>query len=90
MQGLADSAGAGVQFSNHAFDLFTQAQFVDVNTEHIGTSVQSLQAGEVLLASLDLQRSNDRLQLSQQRIGRGSKCVACIVDALQVTGIASM
>ena len=81
MQGLANCTGAGVQFGHHAFDLLTQADGIQVHAEHIGAGIQLLQAAEVLLAFLNFQRSNDLLQLGQQRIGRGGKGVACIIDA---------
>ena len=81
MQSLADCAGTGVQFCHHALDRLAQAQCVDVNTEHIGTGIQSLQAAEVLRAFLDFQRSHDLLKFSQQGIGGGGECVACIIDA---------
>ena len=88
MQGSADSAGACEQLLGHGLDLLAQTNGVQVHAEDVGAAVQSLQAGEVLLAFLDLQGVDDGLQLSQQRIGRDLEGLAVVVDALQVAGIA--
>ena len=84
MQGLADSAGTCVQLSDHAFDLLAQTDGIQIHAKDIGAGIQGLQAAEVLLAFLDFQTCNGLLQLGQQRIGRGSECIACIIDTLQV------
>ena len=88
MQGLADCAVASVQLLDHALDLLTQTDRIQVHTEDVGAAVQVLQAAEVLLAFLDFQRSHDGLQLGQHRIGRDLKGLAVVINALQVAGIA--
>lgn len=87
MQGLADSAVASVQLLDHAFDLLTQTDLIQVDTEDVSAAVQILQAAEVLLPFLDLQRGHDGLQLSQHRIGRDLESLAVVIDTLQVAGI---
>ena len=57
MQGLADSAGAGVQLSHHALDLLAQACRIQVNAKDVLAAVESLQAAEVLGTFLDFQGS---------------------------------
>ena len=88
MQGLAHSAGACKQLLGHCLDLLAQTNGIQIHAEHVNTAVQLLQAAEVLLAFLDLQRSNDGLQLSQQRIGGRLKGLTIVIDALQVAGVA--
>ena len=66
MQGLADSAGAGVQLGCHALDLFAQADLVQVDAEDVLAGVESLQAAEVLRAFLDFASSGS---------GEGSKAL---------------
>ena len=88
MQGLADSAGAGVQLGHHALDLLAQACLIQVDAKDVLAGVQGFQAAEVLRALLDFQRGHDGGQLCQQRIGRGLERLALVVDALDVAGIA--
>ena len=88
MQGGADSAGACEQLLGHGLDLLAQTDGIQIHAKDIGTAVQSLQAGEVLLTGLHLQGSHDGLQLSQHRVSRDLEGLAVVVDALQVAGIA--
>ena len=88
VQGSADSAGACEQLLGHGLDLLAQTDGVQVHAEDIGAAVQSLQAGEVLLAGFHLQGSHDGLQLSQQRVSGDLEGLTVVVDALQVAGIA--
>ena len=83
MQGSADSAGACEELLGHGLDLLAQTDGVQVHAEDIGAAVQSLQAGEVLLAFLDLQGVDDGLQLSQKRIGRDLEGLTVVVDAFR-------
>ena len=87
MQGLAHCAVTSVQLLDHALDLFAQTDGVQIHAEHIGTAVQSLQAAEVLLAFLDLQRSHDGLQFCQQWVGRWLEWLQVIIQCLEITGI---
>ena len=79
MQSLANSAGAGIQLSHHTLDLLAQASLIQIQAEDIGTGIQLLQAGEVLLTLAHFQTGNDLLQLREQGVGRGSKSIAVIV-----------
>ena len=88
MQGSADSAGACEQLLGHGLDLLAQTDGVQIHAEDIGAAVQSLQAGEVLLASFHLQGSHDGLQLSQQRVSGDLEGLAVVVQTGQVAGIA--
>ena len=89
VQGTADSTGTGVQLLGHTLNLLAQTHGIQVNAEHIGTGKQGVQAAEVLLPFLHFQTGNDGLKLCQQRIGRGLKGIAGIIDAPQIAGIAS-
>ena len=81
VKGLANSAGTGKELCGHGFYLFAQANSIQIRSKHIGSGVQLLQAGEVLCFRCDLQTGYDLLQLLQQRIGRGNKGIAVVIDA---------
>lgn len=87
VQGSADSAGTGEQFSSQGLDFFAEADFVQICTKYICPGIQLFQTREVLNALLHFQTGNDLLQFSKQGIRGGGEGLAVVTDTGQIPGI---
>ena len=89
MKGSTNGTLAGIEFLDHAFNLFSESCLVEVDTKDVTSAVELFQRTPVLVCLANLQRCHDSLQLLQQWVGRWLESGTVVLDAFQIAGIAS-